>query len=173
MKGVIVQTGDPKSIVFFNNGRIGTIATPADCHVGMVVTVKYNDKLRLAAFILASVLLIGLGVFIGVFVVNGKADTTPPAAGMVNAGSGSAFTVELAKILPDDSYVELTGTIDRFLGDEKYIFRDATGSITIEIDNKLRQNFSLGDAVRISGEMDVESEGTVIDVKTIHRIAAP
>jgi uncharacterized protein (TIGR00156 family) len=172
MKGVIVQVGDPKSIVLFNNGRIGAVPTPAECHVGMVVTVKYNNKLRIAAFALAAVLLIGLGVFIGITVVKGK-DTTAPAAGMADAGRGSAFTVEQAKILPDDSYVELTGTIDRFLGDEKYVFRDATGSITIEIDHKNRRDFSVGDTVRITGEVDVDNKGTVIDVKTISRSVAP
>jgi uncharacterized protein (TIGR00156 family) len=173
MKGVIVQTGEPKSIVLFNNGRIGAIPTPANCHVGMVVAVKYNNKLRIAALALAAVLLIGLGVFIGVSVVKGKANAAPPAAGMTDFGRGPAFTVEQAKILPDDSYVELTGTIDRFLGDEKYIFRDATGSITIEIDHRNRRDFSVGDTVRITGEVDVESKGVVIDVKTIRRSAAP
>jgi uncharacterized protein (TIGR00156 family) len=92
---------------------------------------------------------------------------------MADAGRGAAVTVAQAKDLPDDSYVELAGTIDRFLGDEKYIFRDPTGSITIEIDHKNRQDFSVGDTVRISGEVDVESEGIVIDVNIISRIAAP
>jgi uncharacterized protein (TIGR00156 family) len=172
MKGVIVQVGEPKSIVLFNNGRIGAMPTPADCHVGMVVTVNYNKKLKIAAFALAALLLIGLGVFIGVSVVKGKAGiTAPPGAGMTEAGR--AFTVEQAKILPDDSYVELSGTIDRILGDEKYMFRDPTGSIIVEIDKKLRGDFSVGDTVRISGEVDVDSRGTVIEVRTISRNAAP
>jgi uncharacterized protein (TIGR00156 family) len=183
MKGVIVQVGEPKSIALFNNGRIGAIPTPADCHVGMVVTLKYNNKLKIAAFALAAVLLVGMGAFIGVSAVKGKVNTTPPAAGMADAGPpaaamtdtgrGPAFTVAQAKTLPDDSYVELAGTIDRFLGDEKYIFRDATGSITIEIDHKKRRDFSVGDTVRISGEVDIDREGTVIDVKTVSRIAPP
>jgi uncharacterized protein (TIGR00156 family) len=97
----------------------------------------------------------------------------PPAAGIADAGRGPAFTVEQAKNLPDDSYVELIGTIDRFLGDEKYIFRDPTGSITIEIDHKDRGDFSVGDTVRISGEVDVDRKGTVIEVKTIRKSALP
>jgi uncharacterized protein (TIGR00156 family) len=171
MKGVIVQVGEPKSIVLFNNGRIGAMSTPADCRVGMVVTVNYNNKLRIAALALAAVLLIGLGVFIGVFAAKGGADAVPPAAGTVEARP--VFTVEQAKHLPDDSYVELTGTIDRSLGDENYSFRDPSGSITVEIDHKNRRDFSVGDTVRITGEVDVDSKGTVIDVKTIRRIAAP
>jgi hypothetical protein len=64
MKGVVVQVGKPKSIVLFNNGKIGAIPTPADCHVGMVVTVKYNNKLKILAITFAAVLLLGAGIFI-------------------------------------------------------------------------------------------------------------
>jgi hypothetical protein len=31
MKGVIVQVGEPKSIVPFNSGKIAVIPTPAGC----------------------------------------------------------------------------------------------------------------------------------------------
>jgi hypothetical protein len=65
MKGVIVQVGEPKSIVLFNNGKIAAIPTPADCHIGMVVTVKFNNKLKIALLVLAAVLVAGTGVFIG------------------------------------------------------------------------------------------------------------
>jgi hypothetical protein len=80
MKGVIVQIGEPKSVVLFNNGKIAAIPTPADCRVGMIVTVKLNNKLKILAVTLAAVLLVGLGVFIGVSTVKGRADLPPPAA---------------------------------------------------------------------------------------------
>jgi hypothetical protein len=78
MKGIIVQVGEPKSIVLFNNGKISAIPTPADCHVGMIVTVKYNNKLKITVLALAALLLVGIGVFIGVSLVKGKA-APPPA----------------------------------------------------------------------------------------------
>jgi hypothetical protein len=79
MKGVIAQVGEPKSIVLFNNGKIAAIPTPVGCHIGMVVTVKLNNKLKILAVALAAVLLIGIGVCIGVsFVKNNAAE--PPAA---------------------------------------------------------------------------------------------
>ena len=65
MKGVIVQVGHPKSIVLFNNGKIRAIPTPADCQVGMVVTVKFNNLLKILLITLAALVLITLGVFIG------------------------------------------------------------------------------------------------------------
>ena len=65
MKGVIVKTGNPKSIVLLNNGKIAAIPTPAECHEGMVVTVKYSGLLKILVIALAAVLLIVLGIFIG------------------------------------------------------------------------------------------------------------
>jgi hypothetical protein len=73
MKGVIVQVGDPKSIVLLNNGRITVIPTPAGCRVGMLVTVKLNNKLKILSLIMAAVLLMTAGIFIGVSLVKGNA----------------------------------------------------------------------------------------------------
>jgi len=66
MKGVIVQVGEPKSIVLFNNGKIRAISTPPACHVGMVVTVKYSNLIKILIITLAAVLLLAIGIFIGV-----------------------------------------------------------------------------------------------------------
>ena len=74
MKGVIVQLGHPKSIVLFNNGKIRAIPTPANCHVGMVVTVKFNNLFKIIIITLAAVILIALGIFIGVKYLGGTAD---------------------------------------------------------------------------------------------------
>ena len=65
MKGVIVQVGHPKSIVLFNNGKIGAIPTPDNCHVGMVVTVKFNNLLKIIIISLVAVFLIAMGILIG------------------------------------------------------------------------------------------------------------
>ena len=76
MKGVIVQVGEPKSIVFLNNGKITAIPTPAGCRLGMVVTVKYSSLLKIAIIALAAVLLIGLGILIGALFL-GRGDDAP------------------------------------------------------------------------------------------------
>jgi hypothetical protein len=80
MKGVIVQVGEPKSIILFNNGKIAAIPTPADGYVGMVVTVQFNNKLKILLITLAAVLLMGLGVCIGISVVKGKAESPQSTA---------------------------------------------------------------------------------------------
>ncbi|MDR2535001.1 MAG: hypothetical protein LBD29_03095, partial [Treponema sp.] len=58
MKGVIMQIDGKKSIVLFNNGKIGAIPTPAHCRVGSVVTVSSNRKaVILSAALVCAVLL--------------------------------------------------------------------------------------------------------------------
>jgi uncharacterized protein (TIGR00156 family) len=83
-----------------------------------------------------------------------------------------AVTVEKAKNLKDDSPVILKGKIERFLGDEKYIFTDETGSIVVEIDDKLWRGFSAdqNDTVEITGEVDREFTTVGIDVSSIKKI---
>lgn len=78
---------------------------------------------------------------------------------MVNSQANyKIVTVKQAKSLIDNSKVELKGTIVKAIGDEKYEFKDATGSITIEIDDedlkgrKITNNIP----VTILGEVDVE-----------------
>jgi uncharacterized protein (TIGR00156 family) len=163
MKGVIVQVGKPKSIVLYNNGKLGAIPTPADCHVGMVITVKLNNNLKIIAIGLA-VLLLGITVFFEVYESISSASDT---------GDSVVFTVEQVKILPDDTWVMMTGTIVRFLGDEMYIFRDDTGDITVDIDRKFRQDFSVGDAVEITGKIDIDKSVVLINVKNIKKLITP
>jgi hypothetical protein len=79
MKGVIVQVGEPKSIVLLNNGKIQAIPTPPNCHMGMVITVKYSNVLKIMLIMLAAVFLLALGVFIGVRLSGGAANASPPA----------------------------------------------------------------------------------------------
>lgn len=71
MKGVIVQVGEPKSIVLFNNGKISAIPTPADCHVGMVVTVNLNSRVKVIAVSVVAALILLAGIGIGVTVAKG------------------------------------------------------------------------------------------------------
>ena len=75
MKGVIVQVGEPKSIVLFNNGKISAIPTPAEAHVGMVVTVNLNSRAKILVVSVAVALVLALGIGIGVVVARGGKGT--------------------------------------------------------------------------------------------------
>ncbi|HJA78904.1 NirD/YgiW/YdeI family stress tolerance protein [uncultured Desulfovibrio sp.] len=93
---------------------------------------------------------------------------------------GPTATVEtntVAKALKawDDSPVVLTGNIvQRMAGsDDKYMFRDATGQIIVDIDYELfwGKTVTPNNTVRISGEVDKDMfEPTKIDVKLLEVI---
>jgi len=76
-------------------------------------------------------------------------------------------------ILPNDAPVLLQGKILKSLGNEKYLFSDNSETITIEIDDKLWGELSVGenDTVEISGEVDKERFSKVeIEVNGIKKV---
>ena len=87
-------------------------------------------------------------------------------------GERQIVTVQQALGFRDDTPVVLQGRIVRALGNEKYTFVDDTGSITIEIDNRLWRNLSVGpnDLVEISGEVDRDRRGVEIEVDRIRKL---
>ena len=85
------------------------------------------------------------------------------------APSVKTMTVSEALKMRDDSIVVLNGHIINSLGDEKYLFRDATGDVIIEIDNDEWHgvNVTPEDLLEIVGKIDKEFfEATKIDVKS-------
>lgn len=81
-------------------------------------------------------------------------------------------TVKQALMLADDTRVQLKGYVVKAIGDEKYEFRDATGSITVDIDNELwgGREISEKTPITIIGEVDVDykpMKHVEIDVDTV------
>lgn len=81
-------------------------------------------------------------------------------------------TVKQAMNLKDDSRVQLTGHIVKVIGDEKYQFRDSTGTITVDIDDDLWHGKALSatTVVTLLGEVDVDDKPTKrveIDVEKV------
>ena len=78
-----------------------------------------------------------------------------PGSG-VNTGQAQTVTVIQARSLSENSLVILTGNIVQSLGREKYIFRDSTGDITVDIDRDLWAlldlSVSVNDRVEIGGK---------------------
>jgi uncharacterized protein (TIGR00156 family) len=81
-------------------------------------------------------------------------------------------TVDAAKGLRDDYPVVLRGKIERSLGDEKYLFTDETGSIIVEIDNRLWRGLSVdqNNTVEITGEVDRGFTRIEIEASSIKKI---
>jgi uncharacterized protein (TIGR00156 family) len=81
-------------------------------------------------------------------------------------------TVAEARNLRDNTPVILQGKIERFLGDEKYLFSDDSGSIIVEIDHRVWGNLAIdqNDVVEIDGEIDRDFRGNEVEVRTIKKI---
>jgi uncharacterized protein (TIGR00156 family) len=78
---------------------------------------------------------------------------------IVNQGAfHRTVTVKEALTMRDDTNVQLKGYIVKAIGDEKYEFRDRTGSITVDIDDDLwhGRKISAKTLVTIIGEVDVD-----------------
>lgn len=74
-----------------------------------------------------------------------------------------------AKKLSDDTAVILVGNIEKDLGGEKYLFRDKTDSVTLDIDNDKWNGVTItpSDTIEIRGEVDKEFMNVEIDVDQI------
>lgn len=101
----------------------------------------------------------------------GHAAQVQQAGGFAGPVTGAmADTVAKAKELPDDAPVVLTGTIvSQVAGSKnKFIFKDQTGEITVEIKRKAFQGINVTPeaTVRISGKVDKDlGKDVEIDAK--------
>ncbi len=81
-------------------------------------------------------------------------------------------TVKQAQQLKDDTKVQLRGHVVKSLGDEKYEFRDSTGTIKIEVKDKVWHGLKVSpkSVVTLTGEVDVDhkpAKRVSIDVDSV------
>ena len=81
-------------------------------------------------------------------------------------------TAEHAKTLPDDTKVTLQGQIDSHLGGKNYLFKDASGTVPIEVDSKRWQGQAVAplDRVQIDGEVERQRDTVKIEVKQLQKL---
>lgn len=91
-----------------------------------------------------------------------------PRGGFTGPGLATSTVAEAVK-LSDDQPVVLVGQIEQSLGDEKYLFKDASGSVTVEIDDEDWRgvNVTPADTIEISGEVDKDLFDVKIDVDRV------
>ena len=101
-----------------------------------------------------------------------------PAAAQAQSGGfigpdGSSTTAESAKSLRDDTWVTLRGNIVERIADDLYLFKDASGTINVDIDSKRWNGVTVTpqDIVEIRGEVDKDWNSVEIDVKQIRKVA--
>ncbi len=113
------------------------------------------------------------------FAASAVESVQPVAQSANNNGKGgfvsdkeTVVTVKQVNEMRDDVPVIVQGHIIQRLGDEKYLFEDATGSITVEIDDDewRGQTITPSDTVRMSGEVDRGIFKTEIDIDSVKKI---
>lgn len=90
------------------------------------------------------------------------------------AGRADIRTVSVALEAVDDSWVSLTGTNFRQVSEERYLFKDNTGSMVVEIDHDTWRNVSVNPEtiVCLSGEIDKDWSTTEMEVETVDVVTA-
>ncbi|MCE4069062.1 MULTISPECIES: NirD/YgiW/YdeI family stress tolerance protein [Pseudomonas] len=97
--------------------------------------------------------------------------TGPGSDAQPAAAAGQITTVKQAQAAADDTKVVLEGTITKRISSEHYEFKDATGSIQVEIDHDdwpAGTSVSENTKVRLTGEVDHHKQKpTDIDVDRV------
>ncbi len=114
---------------------------------------------------------------ISVLIVAGML-ASPAVAGFVvdtpiaPQNSDSVVSVAQVKNMRDDTPVVVQGNIVQRLGDEKYLFRDGTDSVIVEIEDEDWGGVDVRatDTVRLYGEVDSGLFKTEIEVDRIEKI---
>lgn len=101
-----------------------------------------------------------------------QAQTQNSQQGGFAGPSAALTTVDKVKSMSDDSWVMLQGNIEQRVGDDTYSFRDATGTLTVEIDKKRwnGQTITPKDRVQLEGKVDKEWSSVEVDVKNIKKL---
>lgn len=102
----------------------------------------------------------------------GPSATSTNQVGGFTGPKSNITTVAQAKQMRDDTKVTLRGNIVQSLGKEKYLFKDSTGEITIEIDHEDWRGVTVGpnDLVEIYGEVDKDWNSVEIDVDVVRKV---
>ena len=118
-------------------------------------------------FLTASVLALSVTLS-GSALASGFQGGAVPAGGFQGPGLEPS-TVAQVLTYSDDTPVVVNGQIEKSLGNEKYLFKDSTGSVTIEIDDEDWRglNVTPKDTITIRGEIDKDLFKTEIDVDSV------
>ncbi|MEZ3501588.1 YgiW/YdeI family stress tolerance OB fold protein [Pantoea sp. KPR_PJ] len=106
----------------------------------------------------------------------GFVDTNAPAAQAKQGGfqnnQTSVVTVKQAEEMKDDSWITVRGQLEKQVGDEDYLFRDATGTMKVEIDHKRWDGLTITpkDRVELTGELDKDFNSIELDVKQVRKL---
>lgn len=98
--------------------------------------------------------------------------TSSYAAAGFQEGAALKKTVEEALKLKHNTLVAVEGNIIKRISDDKYIFKDSTGMITVEIDDDVWAGQVVGanDKIEIQGELEKKKNLIIIDVDYVKKL---
>ncbi|MGR6979956.1 YgiW/YdeI family stress tolerance OB fold protein [Testudinibacter sp. P27/CKL/0425] len=91
--------------------------------------------------------------------------------GFINNNLTVTSVSELSK-LKDDDRIVLEGVIEKQVGKDDFIFKDASGSVEVEIDRRawMGQNITPTDKVKLFGEVDKSWNKTEVEIYRVVKI---
>lgn len=133
---------------------------------------KKTLKLTTAAFVLAMLAHTPAGAAEPTPVPPGGFQIAKTENGGFSGPGLESSSVEQARGMRDDAQVILRGNIVRHLGKDKYLFKDETGTINVEIDRDKWGGLTVtpSDVVELHGEVDKDWNSVEIDVDRVVKV---
>ena len=140
-------------------------------------TLKGEMKMKKFAALAAIMMMTTAPVFAAQGGFNGPSATATQTQTQTQQGgfvdnNANLTTAAKVKDLKDDAWVKLRGNITQRLSDDRYTFRDETGTVNVEIDHKRWNGVTVTpqDKVEIQGKVDKEWNDFEIDVKQVIKL---
>ncbi len=94
------------------------------------------------------------------------------AAGFQDNSGTKVSTIAQALKMRDESFVTIQGSIVKRISSDKYLFKDATGTMTVEIDDEewAGQDVNSKNKLELQGEIDKDFMSTKLDVDSVRII---
>ena len=112
--------------------------------------------------------------FLSIFMIVGISTTIVFAAhgGFKDSVTPKKATVSEISKMNNNSYVAIQGNIVKRLSDDKYSFKDGTGTITVEIDDDKwgGVNADTQDKLELIGEVEKKYNTTELDVDSVRKL---
>lgn len=98
--------------------------------------------------------------------------TFTASAAFIDTTDNKNYTVDEAIQLKNKTPIVLEGQIQKHVHKDKYLFSDGTNQMTVEIKNNRWNDVDVtpNDRVRLTGEIDRDSDGVKLEVKRIDLI---
>jgi uncharacterized protein (TIGR00156 family) len=92
-------------------------------------------------------------------------------AGFVDNNAAKTTVINALK-MNNNSYVTVEGHIVKRISDDKYTFKDSTGSMTVEIDNDKWNDLTVNtqDKLELSGEIEKKFISVILDVDKVEKV---